>query len=66
MSYEEIVAKLCSSPFLLLPVYHPCHWENEALSTSLRHLPAGALGEQGTVLSLVAIPTQTVNLDSIS
>lgn len=64
MSYRTAVAKSCTSPILSLQIHHP--WENEALRTSARCLPAEAQGEEGTALRFVAISKQTVNLDSIS
>lgn len=66
MSYRKAVAKPCTSLLLSIQVYHPCQWENEALRTSPRCLPAEAQGEEDTALCFVAIFMQTVNLDSIS
>lgn len=66
MPYKKAVAKPYTSPLISLQVYHPCQWENEALRTSPRCLPAEAQGEEGTAPCFVAISMKTVNLDSIS
>lgn len=62
MSYRKAVAKLCTSLLLSLQVYHPCQWENEALRTSPRCLPAEAQGEEDTALFFVIILMQTVKV----